>query len=433
MPVNLFKHQQTVFDELAHFKNVGLFHDMGLGKTYTGSEFAIRYGKHIIVVCQKSKVNDWCKHFEENYHCNVIDLTTKKGFDEFGSISSDTFNGDTSNITVGVINYDIIFRRQFKIKNFTLILDESSEIQNDTNKRCKAIFKLNADHVILLTGTPFSKGYEKLWSQCHLLGWAIDKKLFLQHYCEYGYKTDWRGNKMLSPSGRPIKEIVGYKNLDRLKYKMQQYGASFLKTEDVIDLPTQTEIPIHIPFTKEYKKFLKDKIIQIDDTTLVGDMSTKIYLYKRYLCGAYNPQKLEALKDLINSTDDRLIIFYMYNNELEAIKSVIPEDRPVSEVNGHTKDLDAYEQCDNSITLCQFQSASKGLNLQKANKIIYFCVTNRSEDWQQSLKRIHRIGQSQPCFYYYLQTDFDKQILDVVKTGKDYLDYLYEGGIQNES
>ena len=414
-----------VYDDLAEFKSVGLFHDMGLGKTFTSSEFAKRYGTNILVVCQHSKVEDWVDHFEKNYHCNVINLTTKKGLDEFGRLIASGVNDCGDNIIAGVINYDLIFRREIKLENFTLILDESSEIQNEKSKRCKAIFKLKPAHVILLSGTPFSKGYEKLWSQCHLLGWNIDKKLFLQHYCEYGYKTDWRGNKLLSPSGRPIKEIIGYKNLDRLKAKMAQYGASFLKTEDVIDLPKQTEIPINISVTKEYKKFLKDRIIQINDDTLVGDMSTKMYLYKRYLCGAYNPNKLEALRDLVNSTDDRLVIFYMYNNELEAIKSVIPEDRPISEVNGHTKDLTAYEECTNSITLCQFQSASKGLNLQKANKIIYFCVTNRSEDWQQSLKRIHRIGQEQPCFYYYLLTEFDKQILDVVKTGKDYLDYMF--------
>ena len=41
-----------------------------------------------------------------------------------------------------------------------------------------------------------------------------------------------------------------------------------------------------------------------------------------------------------------------------------------------------------------------GLNLQKANKIIYFSMTDRSELFEQSKKRIHRIGQTQPCFYY---------------------------------
>ena len=33
-------------------------------------------------------------------------------------------------------------------------------------------------------------------------------------------------------------------------------------------------------------------------------------------------------------------------------------DRPISEINGHTKDLTAYEQESNSVTLCQYQSAS---------------------------------------------------------------------------
>ena len=32
-------------------------------------------------------------------------------------------------------------------------------------------------------------------------------------------------------------KIIGYKNVDRLKKKLRQYGAVFMKTEEVFDLP----------------------------------------------------------------------------------------------------------------------------------------------------------------------------------------------------
>ena len=192
--------------------------------------------------------------------------------------------------TVGVINYDLVFRRAelSKLKNFTLLLDESSLIQNETAKRSKFILtKLNPVNVILLSGTPVSGKYEALWSQCHLLGWPISKKLFYRHYVEY----------TLSDDGYPV--ISGYKNVDRLKSKLREYGAVFKKTEEVINLPSQTFIPIKVKETKDYLTFKKDRIIEVEGETLVGDTTLTNLLYQRQLCGIYSEPKLEALKDII--------------------------------------------------------------------------------------------------------------------------------------
>lgn len=64
------------------------------------------------------------------------------------------------------------------LEDFTLLLDESSMIQNDKAKRTKAILKLKASNVILLSGTPVGGKYENLYSQLKLLGWKITKNNF---------------------------------------------------------------------------------------------------------------------------------------------------------------------------------------------------------------------------------------------------------------
>ena len=144
------------------------------------------------------------------------------------------------------------------------------------------------------------------------------------------------------------------------------------------------------------------------------------------LCSAYNDDKLEALKDVIESTNNRLIIFYNFNVELDRIRGVIPTDRPISVINGTDKDLSAYNDFDNSITLVQYQSGSMGLNLQKANVLIYFSPTLSSEQFEQSKKRIHRIGQKQNCLYYKLVSGIEQRIYDVLNMRKDYTDKLFE-------
>ena len=95
-------------------------------------------------------------------------------------------------------------------------------------------------------------------------------------------------------------------------------------------------------------------------------------LYARQLCGQYSDFKLNSFRELAESTKDRLVVFYNFNEELWSLKKIAADmNRPVSEVNGHCKDLTAYDQEDNSITFIQYQAGAMGLNLQKANKIIF--------------------------------------------------------------
>ena len=414
--VKLFPHQDQVLKETEGKNKVAYYMDMGLGKTFVGGEKAVNLHENILVVCQKSKVNDWIEHFKTYYECCLYDLTNKKDFINF-NCDMDVYKRFGSPVPmIAVINYDLIWRRKelSNLTDYTLILDESSLIQNDTTKRTKFILnKLHPSNIILLSGTPTSGKYEKLWSQMHLLGWNINKQLFLSQYCVWGKTHD----------GYPI--IVGYKNEDRLKRKMREFGCIFMKTEEVIDLPMQNFIDVKVKETKEYRYFKKNRVITIGDKELIGDTTLTNLLYQRMLCGSYNQDKLDALKDLIDSTEDRLIIFYNFNDELEAIK-LLCDDRPISVVNGSKKDLQAYNECSNSITLVQYQSGSMGLNLQLANKIIYFTPTLSSELFEQSKKRIHRIGQEQPCFYYLLKCGIENRIYDVLSMRKDYTDALFE-------
>lgn len=189
-------------------------------------------------------------------------------------------------------------------------------------------------------------------------------------------------------NGFKTPKILGYKNVEHLKQRLAQYGAVFMKTEEAIELPEQIDNVIKIENTKEYKQFKKDRIVTVDKL-LVGDTSLTKLLYLRQLSGLYNKNKLQAIKELIESTNDRVIIFYNFNEERINISKAL--DRPLSIISGDMKDLTHYETKDNSITLVQYQAGATGVNLQKANKVIYYSLPLSSELFEQSKKRIHRI------------------------------------------
>lgn len=423
--LKLFQHQQQALTETEGQNKVAYYLDMGLGKTFVGAEKAMNMGTDILIICQKSKIHDWIEHFFTYY----ID---KMKCDESGAWcydltkNLDMFTHSRYKVRIGVINYELAWRRPkelMNLENFTLMLDESSLIQNTSAKQSKFILQLHPENVILLSGTPVGGKYENLWSQLYLLGWNITEKMYKNQY------VNW---KQIDAGG--IKHWIvdkddPYKNTDRLKRKMREHGAVFMKTEEVFDLPEQIFTKIKVDKSKEYSTFMKDCIVYVDDTELVGDTTLTKMLYARQLCGVYNKEKLTAFRDLIQSTEDRLIVFYSFNSELDALKAVCKEcEKPVSEVNGHIKDLTAYEYESNSVTLVQYQAGSKGLNLQKCNRIIYFTLPLSSEDFEQSKKRIHRIGQEQTCFYYLMlcRGSIEERILKTLEERKDFTDELFE-------
>ena len=411
--MKLFDFQKRGLELVDGKDRVAFYWEMGTGKTFVGSEKMWSFGNPInLIVCQKSKVKDWVEHMTTHYTGSVYDLTNKKQFDLF----LQNLNG------TAVINYDLLHRRPILqgLSNFTLMLDESQYIANESARRTKFVLRMRPKNVVLLSGTPVSGKYEQLWSQCRLLGWKITKNEFWRNYV---VSHDWTPVEGMFP----IKIVVGYKNVDDLKFMLRRHGATFLKTEEVIDLPEQVFNTVSVKLNKPYKDFQKNKIVNIDDETYVGDTTLTTLLYSRILCGAHNKDKLDAFKDLIESTGSRVVVFYNFNKELEALKKIVA-DRPRSIVNGETRDLTAFRENDDGIALCQYQAAAEGLNLQEANHIVYFSPPLSSAKFEQSKKRIHRIGQSKTCFYYYLvaKGSVEEKIYNALAKGKDYTEKLFE-------
>lgn len=405
--MSLFDYQQQGLDNSIGKNRVAYYWDMGLGKTFVGTEKMKQLGEsENLVICQKSKVKDWIDHLREHTDYDVIDHTKSKV-------------KETRLPCVRVINYDLVWRRDF-FKNWdggTLMIDESSLIQNRRTNRTKSIMNLRHKNLILLSGTPVSGKYERLVTQCNLLGWEITESEFWDRYVVY-FTQDI--------NGYPLKIVSGYKRVEELKSKLREHGAMFLKADEVVSLPDKVFVDTSIPSTSDYEYFQGNDFVAVGDLELVGDTLLSKLLYSRMLCGQYNDRKLAALKSIMESTDDRILVFYNFRAEYEAIRKLT--DKPLSVVSGQNKDLTAYETQPNSVTLIQYQAGAMGLNLQKANKIVYFTPPLSSELYEQSQARTRRIGQNRTCFYYRLicENSVEEKIYDTLATRHDYTERLFK-------
>lgn len=412
--MGLFAYQQAALDRVDGKRRCAFYHDMGLGKTFTGAEklMSDRCWKRALVVCQKSKVADWVDHFEAHYDMPVVDLTKQ-------DVCRDVEG-------VMVVNYDLIWRRPqlMELDDIALMFDESSLVQNATSKRTKAAMKLagKADMLVLLSGTPVDGKYERLWTQLRMLGWGIDEKLFWRQYVES--ETTMR-------EGFPITKVTGYKNEERLVRKMKELGCDFLKTDDVIDLPDQRFIRVDVPMSEYYRKFAKTNVITAFGRDFVGDTVFGDLTAKRQLAAAYSPAKLEAFGDLLDGTSKRLVVFYNFDVELEGLtEELAKRGRPYGVLNGKKHDLSPFFDTDDGVALIQYQSGAMGVNLQQADTCVYFSPPLASSLFEQSKKRIHRVGQDKPCTYYELVSKgtVEEKIYDTLAMRHDYTERLFEMG-----
>lgn len=417
MCIKLYEHQKDVLQQTKDFNKVAYYLDMGLGKTYCGSCKAVSFEDPILTVCPKSLVPQWLDHFESTHpEWWRYDLTKKKQLEYF--IDAERCN------KVGVINYESCWRRPElqKVKGVTLMLDESQAIANNTSKQTKGIMKLNYKNVILLSGTPASNArYDKLYTQLKLLGLSMNKRSYEDRYCNF-FEMENGGIKF-----RVLSKRNPYKNVDELKTVMKDLGCIFMKTDEVLDLPQQRFIDVPIAKSKFYKTFEKDGYVDCGEAEYISNGPAQDMLYMRQLCNS--KEKLDMLKTLLESTNDRVIIFYNFDIELKLLQQYISKlKRPMSFINGHEKNLDCYNNNDDSITLVQYQSGSAGVNLQLANKMIYYSPPIKSDFYEQSKKRIHRIGQESKCTYWKLITSnsVEQKIYNTLDLKRDYTEELFK-------
>lgn len=387
-----------------------------MSKTYCGSYKAVSFNKPILIICPKSLIHQWIEHFNDVHtEWGTYDLTKKKRLDEF--IGAERIN------KVGIINYESAWRKPklLKLCNFTLMLDESQAIANNTSKQTKGVVKLKFDNLVLLSGTPCSNArYDKLYTQLKMLGLHMNKRSYEDKYCNF-FDMEKSGIKF-----RVLSKTNPYKNVDELKQVMKELGCVFMRTDEVLDLPEQRFINVWVPPSKYYKTFVKDGYVDCGDKEYISSSPATDMLYARQLCNS--KEKLEMVRTLIEGTEDRVIIFYNFNCELELLQQLVQKlKRPISYVNGSVKNLNCYNNNSDSVTLVQYQSGSSGVNLQKASKMIYYSPPIKSDFFEQSKKRIHRIGQDNKCTYWKLITNnsIELNIYNTLSKKQDYNEELF--------
>jgi SNF2 family DNA or RNA helicase len=118
--------------------------------------------------------------------------------------------------------------------------------------------------------------------------------------------------------------------------------------------------------------------------------------------------KAELLAEIAEDIDEHepIVVFCRFQHDLDEIKAVAEKlGRTYGEISGRKKDaLDDRAELKDGIQIAgvQIQAGGVGIDLTKARYGIYYSVGYSLGDYEQSLARIHRPGQTRPVIYYHL-------------------------------
>ena len=391
-----------------------------------------------------------------------------------------------------IVNYDSLYKRSSargielndvitefikscKGENVALILDESHSVKDPTTNKTKAVDKIqkmleakSSLWTYLLTGTPFTTDYEDVWKQLKFLGCPMTKGEFREKFCILGNVRGLLGWQQ---------PIIGYRNLDVL-YQVIHLYAITIKSELVLDLPEQIFVYHEEPITNTFKLFTqmkpKNDLIQAElrkrkmkmpkefegtnpfyrnldfpSRNFLADTPGSLYLRSRqasigFIGNAeestwYDRSRLNDLRNLLELNRDNYVIFYNYTPELLELYDLCEALKYNIDVYcGDIKSLTFYEKYESqsdavrlnnkgNVILANFQSGSTGKNWQCYNKCIIFSLPVY-RDWEQGLKRVHRLGQKDPVFYhvFYQNNWLDKKMMDSLTKKGDYTDKMFE-------
>lgn len=409
----------------------GFLFEMGCGKTLTaiaamGTAYQMKAIDRVLVIAPATVVPVWPKELEEYadfpYTCETMQGDKRSRLKALKNLEKYRY----PKLKVAVINYEStwregIFEALQEYDADLIICDESQRIKTHDAEQSAAVHKLGdrARYKMILSGTPVQNQAIDIWSQYRFL----DRTVYGDSFWAF------RG-RYARMGGFNNKQIIGYNDLEGLTKK--EHSIAFRVTKDeALDLPEQTFITQNVEMPEKerrlYDQVRRDGYAELSNTEQITATTILVKLLRmQQITGGFlvsddseNPQlvsraKLDALKDIIIDYTveggKKLVIFARFIAEVKEIlalaEKTLPKDKKAVCIFGEVKKEDRgdiVEQFqrdpDTMIFIGQIDTAGTGITLTAADTCVYYSKTYNYATYEQSLSRIHRIGQRNCCTY----------------------------------
>ena len=352
---------------------------------------------------------------------SVLFLTKKKAIE---SILSD-YKALNFNYELEVSNYESLHK--VKGKYDLVILDEAHSISafpkpSVRTKLLKQMF-FNTK-MVYLSGTPASESYSQWYHQF----WISKNSPFKEYVNFYKFAKDYvNPNFIYTTYGQSndyskAKDDLIKAKINKLVHKFTQNQAGF---ENVI-IKTNVFVEMKPITYKLINQLKKDKIIIGKNEIIIADSPVKLMSKQHQLgsgtiifdsgsTGIIDNSKAVYIKENLKG---KLAIFYYFKQELEMLFDIFGDTA--------TTDLNEFNTTDKHYIGQQYSSAM-GVNLSKADKLIYLNFGFSGTNFVQSLDRLTiKERKETEVFFILAKNTLDLQILKVIEKKKNFTLKSYE-------
>ena len=415
MIYNPHQYQEYATNRILEQDAVGLFLDMGLGKTVSTltavDQLLYDYfdvEKVLVIAPLRVAQKTWPDEIRKWDHLKHLRISRILGTEKqrLGALQAkaDIWIINRENVEWLVDLYD---------KNWPfdmVVIDELSSFKSSKAKRFRALRKVRPmiKRIVGLTGTPAPNGLIDLWPQVYLLdqGERLGKTVtgYRSRYFEPGKRNR---TVIFTWDPKPGAEEAIYSKLEDLCVSMS--AEDWLQMPERIDREVIVQIPeaaraqydqlerdLLLPFaggdiTADTMAILSNKLLQMANGAVYDENGATREIHRA---------KLEALDDILEAANGQpVLVFYNYQHDRDRVLKHIPAARVLDTED----DIEKWNQGKIPVMLAHPASAGHGLNLQAGgNIIVWFGLTWSLELYQQANARLYRQGQDKSVIIHHL-------------------------------
>jgi len=392
--------------------NALLADEMGLGKTVQTLSYVATEKQTfpVLVVAPLVTLNNWEREISK-----FMKKKSRNGriIDSESSTSTIIRTGKSKDLPVTdfyIINYELLYKRLSDLSKLnikTIVCDEVHNLRSKTTQKYKAVKKLAAlpsmSYRIGLSGTPIYNRGSEIWPIVDILKPGLLGSF--KEFCEYFCYVNEKGKAIVLENKRASlrNELQKHVMLRRKKSDVLKELKDKVRYKEVIDADTDYY------FDELGKIWTKLEEEQKDAETAFDKSASyqRAIQSERQIAGiAKVPHVINFVKNIME-IEESVVVFCHHKVIHKLLHDSLAEFSPVSIIGGqsdkHRQDqIDKFQKGESKLMIAGLRAGNVGINLTRAKYVIFAELDWSPAIHRQAEDRLHRIGQKNTVFAYYL-------------------------------
>ena len=309
-----------------------------------------------------------------------------------------------------VINYELLLKRSEDIEKVgirTIVCDEVHNLRSKTTQKYKAVKKLAAlptvNYRIGLSGTPIYNRGSEIWPIIDILKPGLLGSF--KEFCGYFCYVDDKGKAIVLENKRASlrNELQKHVMLRRKKSDVLKELKDKVRYKEVIAADTDFYLE---ELDKIWKKLESEQKQAQTEFSKSASYHRAIQSERQIAGLAKLPHVINFVKNIME-IEESVVVFCHHKVIHKLLNESLEEFSPVAIIGGQSDEtrqdqIDKFQKGESKLMIAGIRAGNVGINLTRAKYVIFAELDWSPAIHRQAEDRLHRIGQKNTVFAYYL-------------------------------